>query len=72
MTSLSVVIRVLFAVDERWPNAVTGVTFERGVLTVTSNTEIGTITMTFAEEDFNYRLTNVSLTPKGKDLEQQT
>lgn len=67
MTTLSVVVRVLFAADKRWPTAVKRLSFDDGVLTVTCQAEIGTITITFVEEDENYHIRDVSLIPKEKE-----
>lgn len=61
-SNVTVVVRVLFAADQRWPNAVKQVHFNDGVLKVTCNTNIGMITIVFEEEDFNFRIRDVSIT----------
>lgn len=60
----TLVIQILFEADQERSNAVKSFHIEDGTLTLNLNTKIGDVTMVFAERDFNYRLTDVTLTPK--------
>ncbi|HEU5374705.1 MAG TPA: hypothetical protein VFV38_04635 [Ktedonobacteraceae bacterium] len=66
MPDVSVVVRVLFTADRRWPTAVKSVNFDDGTLVVTMDTKIGEIRMVLVEKDENYHISDVSLTPKEK------
>lgn len=64
MANLNVVVRALFAADQKWPTAVKSYQLDNGVLTLNLKTNSGDITMVFVERDSSYHLSDVSFTPK--------
>jgi len=70
MSSLTVVVRVLFEADQRWPNSIKDFRFDNKTLVVNFDTKIGIITMTFVEKDYNYHISDVQLTPRSEQSEK--
>jgi hypothetical protein len=64
MTQLSVVVRVLFAADQRWPTSVKGFNLEGGRLTLDLDADIGTITIVFREQNENFHIESTSFKPR--------
>jgi hypothetical protein len=58
----ALVIQMLFEAGQERPNTVKSFHIENGKLTLVLNTKIGDLTMIFVERDFNYRLSDVTLT----------